>query len=628
MPETSFSSSHYRTSIFTCGEHLGATSYPSNSDSGSSLYHPEFDERRELRHISRERLGEIWKDAHMRDEQQHGERRTTATNITATTTTLASSLSSNAVEHATPSPARPDPTCNLSPPIRKVAAGFTSTFLLSSDGQISILSNTHSDFTPLPLSHLNTKYYFSDMSVGYRHAVLVGEDRADRERRLREREMERRMREATENRNREMQENAASAELEQQSDRVPSPSARTLKKRPSQRLIRANSGRISSNSTSSQRKSPPNRSVTRSSSKNQLKKVPSSKNTSHRSISSLVHTDAVKRLFKSNTSRHRSSGTQLIKMKRKKRIEAKKVIVGLGSNEFHQLGFKLSRIQQSNAFELSLPPLHEKLSLVEVACGYYHTLFLMSDHSIWSCGSPILEVYSEAQLSGYLKFEVYSPDTDELLPIRTIAAGAAHNLAVALNGSVYSWGSNSCGQCALGHTHDAPIPTKIVALQNHHIVKAAAGYYHSVFLSSHGHVFTCGDCSYGRIGRRSNGSSPLRVILNGPARSIAAGGYHSIVTLRNGSAYSMGHSGFGQCGIYPGQCTPCYFEPQKVSAPHHSTFVTHCSAGGYHSVLLHEETPMLRGKMRFFAGLIQSLNVAAATRGESCFVDTWIRCDK
>src|SRR3989338_9322151 len=82
---------------------------------------------------------------------------------------------------------------------------------------------------------------------------------------------------------------------------------------------------------------------------------------------------------------------------------------------------------------------------------------------------------------------------------------------------------------------------------NEHFVAACAGYYHMLFLTRSGDVYSCGQASYGKLGRSGlihehEGMAKITTLSN--VRTISAGGYHSIVSTYDGTVYGFGHAVF------------------------------------------------------------------------------------
>ena len=112
-----------------------------------------------------------------------------------------------------------------------------------------------------------------------------------------------------------------------------------------------------------------------------------------------------------------------------------------------------------------------------------------------------------------------------------VAAGAWHSLFLLENGCVYSCGKNSWGDLGLGDTEPRLIPTLIPGLS--HVKAIAAGYDHNLVLLENGDVYSFGANQAGQLGYSSSHPSPTprKVPLPYPAIAIAAGAWHSLVTV-------------------------------------------------------------------------------------------------
>lgn len=93
----------------------------------------------------------------------------------------------------------------------------------------------------------------------------------------------------------------------------------------------------------------------------------------------------------------------------------------------------------------------------------------------------------------------------------SIACGGNHCLCLSNTGSIYSWGQGVYGQLGQGLDIDKSMEplllnklrgkeiTSVYSSYSYHI-KIACGQHHSLFLSSNGSVFACGNGYYGQLG--------------------------------------------------------------------------------------------------------------------------------
>ncbi len=147
----------------------------------------------------------------------------------------------------------------------------------------------------------------------------------------------------------------------------------------------------------------------------------------------------------------------------------------------------------------------------------------------------------------------------------TMAAGAAHSLAIDPAGAVWSWGDNAHGQLgnpACGAVSDTPC--SVTSLSGT-FVAVAAGERHSLALSGSGFVYAWGDNRYGQLGidsRIERSDVPYVVmdctmavggrctpLLN--VKAIAAGRYFSLAVADGGGLWAWGSNAHGQLGQDP-----------------------------------------------------------------------------
>jgi hypothetical protein len=85
-----------------------------------------------------------------------------------------------------------------------------------------------------------------------------------------------------------------------------------------------------------------------------------------------------------------------------------------------------------------------------------------------------------------------------LSDITMIAAGYYHSLAIKGDGSVWAWGSNSYGQLGYGTITNRSTPVQVTGLSN--ATSIAAGDYHSLAIKNDGTVWSWGDNKAAQLG--------------------------------------------------------------------------------------------------------------------------------
>ena len=199
-------------------------------------------------------------------------------------------------------------------------------------------------------------------------------------------------------------------------------------------------------------------------------------------------------------------------------------------------------------------------TITAVAAGRYHSIALASDGKVYSWGSNAF-----GQLGNGTNIDSAEPiavTTSGVLAGKTItaiAAGIYFSIALASDGTVYTWGDNFAGQLGNGTDQKSLVPVKVyadVALSGKIITAISAGGSYSVALASDGTVYTWGSNANGQLGNGNwtNSYAPVAVstsgVLSGKTiTAIAAGGSHSVALASDGTVYSWGSNSIGQLGI-------------------------------------------------------------------------------
>jgi alpha-tubulin suppressor-like RCC1 family protein len=172
-----------------------------------------------------------------------------------------------------------------------------------------------------------------------------------------------------------------------------------------------------------------------------------------------------------------------------------------------------------------------------------------------------------------------------------VAAGWDHSIVLTSTGQVYTAGTG--GALGGGSRFDEfRHPTAITLSGLSGLpVQAAAGGSLSLVLTSEGQVYSFGNDDSGQLGNgtvsNEEDATPAVITLpgaTGPAVQVAAGREFSLVVTSTGQLYAFGENGDGQLGNPEGWGS--YPTPEEVTLPGAMGPVVQVAAGEYHTIAL------------------------------------------
>lgn len=177
--------------------------------------------------------------------------------------------------------------------------------------------------------------------------------------------------------------------------------------------------------------------------------------------------------------------------------------------------------------------------IVDIAAGANHSLFLTKQGKIYTCGKNI-----NGRLGTGNSSSVITPVSIEKTS-KHIFAGNVNTFFLTDNNSLYATGENSQGQLGIGTLDNQFAPVPIPLFNNSiKIAKVAAGWYHTLFLTTTNEVYASGDNRYGQILNAT--TVPVKLTIN--CRDIAAGQGHSVFLTTDNKVYTSGWNWYGQLG--------------------------------------------------------------------------------
>jgi hypothetical protein len=160
------------------------------------------------------------------------------------------------------------------------------------------------------------------------------------------------------------------------------------------------------------------------------------------------------------------------------------------------------RFQGKNHNKPELNVLLSNLNIVDVKCGFWHSLALTKDGKAYAWGLTTTGGCIE-EMAQLCPLKVDGFDGEKVV---MISCGYRHSMALTESGRVFSWGENSYGQLGTENEIYREKP-KLIEIKNVSFKKISCGQRHSLLLSNNGVIYAFGDNRCGQIG---NGNQEMQ----------------------------------------------------------------------------------------------------------------------
>lgn len=200
----------------------------------------------------------------------------------------------------------------------------------------------------------------------------------------------------------------------------------------------------------------------------------------------------------------------------------------MGRQAYGELGDGVAG--QSGGYFTNKPELIVNSNVAAVATGGDHSLYVTSNGFLYAMGYDGYGELGDTN-GGFIGGNPQYVTRPEMITngVTAVAAGADHSLFIMTNGSLWAMGNNEWGQLGNGNTNNQYAP---VMIEPSNVTAIACGQNHSLFLMSDGSLWGMGSDFYGELGngQSTNGTyfgfdTPQLIASN--VTSISAGQYFS-----------------------------------------------------------------------------------------------------
>jgi alpha-tubulin suppressor-like RCC1 family protein len=234
----------------------------------------------------------------------------------------------------------------------------------------------------------------------------------------------------------------------------------------------------------------------------------------------------------------------------------------------------------------TLVPGLDSVFVVAVAAGERHTLLLSREGNVYSFGEgsrgqlghgeDVHTKPGDKGLAAPTRIEAFKyfgknpppsrKPTVTKQPVRMIACGSCHSMALTTDGLVWMWGRGKEGQLGNGQRTDifeplAPMATLVEGqpqgLYAKHVVHVSGSDWHSAFVCQDGEVFTCGRGIEGQLGVEEVSFCLFPQRVHALARQgvkicqAACGREHTLFLDTRNQVWACGNPENGRLGIAP-----------------------------------------------------------------------------
>jgi len=265
-------------------------------------------------------------------------------------------------------------------------------------------------------------------------------------------------------------------------------------------------------------------------------------------------------------------------------MNGKGEVFSLGSNQYGQLGYETNEEANIIPKKIDFPE-----PIRDVAVGSFHNLAISKDSSsIYAWGNNLYGQLGDNKM-GNLSIPVRISKLIDSKYVK-VAAGFSHSIALTTDGEIFVWGSNRQGQLGIPNVKATTTPIKLtideLLNESEQIIDVSSGTAHNIAITDNGRIIAWGNNNYGEIGITASSSQNTPIVIKTFEKisSIACGGNHNLL-FHNSELYGWGLSSDGQLSTLEGTTTPSLIS----QTPWKDKPILQIAAAEHHSLVLTTE---------------------------------------
>ena len=230
-------------------------------------------------------------------------------------------------------------------------------------------------------------------------------------------------------------------------------------------------------------------------------------------------------------------------------IDANGNLYTWGEDEYHHPVTTSMMSQDLTPVEVAFPA--GVTSWVSIAAGHVHTLAIGNDGDIYAWGDNDYGQLGDGSVVS--SDTLVKVDLPSGVTAKQVSCGYWHSLALCSDGTVYAWGENNNGQLGNGTTTNSDVPVKVDLPSGVTPVAVLAGWYYSFALGADGTLYAWGGNVQGQLGLGNTTSESLPVKVPFPSgvtkwTGMYGGIYFAAAMGNDGNLYESGYNQYGQLG--------------------------------------------------------------------------------